>query len=392
MAAPPSALDEERAQGIESAPVPEGIRRRAAGFSQTWPASAGSHGVIRLSDKIRALALLSGGLDSSLAIRIMQQQGVEVVALHFKNIFHCGSSEPGKPSFAERSAQALGVELKVLNNTPMIMAAVRNPKHGYGKNLNPCLDCREYMFALARKMLPELGARFLVSGEVLGQRPMSQRADAMRLIDREAGVEGLLLRPLSARVMAETLPEKELWVKRDEMLSIRGRSRRVQYDLAKRLGVTVFSAPAGGCLLTDPGFAARMQDLLDQVPDFVENDVELLKCGRHFRFSAQSRVVVGRDIADNQRLEALARPGDVLVEVSAGGSPTALLRGARDEDVLRRAAALTARYSRSRELPSVECDVIAVVEGPQRGEARKLAVAPASDEDIDRLAVGRVAV
>jgi len=339
--------------------------------------------------KTRALALLSGGLDSSLAIRIVQAQGVEVVALHFKNIFHCGSGQPDKLSFAERSAQALGVELRVLNNTPMIMAAVRNPRHGYGKNLNPCLDCREYIFGVARKMMPELGASFLVSGEVLGQRPMSQRADAMRLIDREAGVEGLLLRPLSARVMAETVPEKEGWVRRDELLAIRGRSRRVQYDLAKRLGVTVFSAPAGGCLLTDPGFAARMQDLLDSVPDFVENDVELLKHGRHFRLSPAARAAVGRHQEDNRAIEALARPGETLIEVAAGGSPATLVRGRPSEADLALAAALTARYSRSRELPSVECDLIAVIEGPGRGESRRIAVAPAADEAIDRLVVGR---
>ncbi len=348
-----------------------------------------------MSDKIKALALLSGGLDSSLAIRIVQAQGVEVIALHFSNIFHSSYGEPGRQSFAERSAQALGVDLVVRDNTPMIMAAVRNPRHGYGKNLNPCLDCREYIFGAAKKMMPELGASFLVSGEVLGQRPMSQRADAMRLIDRSAGVEGLLLRPLSARAMAETLPEKEGRVKRDEMLAIRGRSRRVQYDLAERLGVTVFSAPAGGCLLTDPGFAARMQDLLDNVPDFAENDVELLKSGRHFRFSPKARAVVGRQLDDNKRIETLARPGDLLVEVAAGGSPTTLVRGAQDEASVRAAAALTARYSRSREEASVECELIPVVEGPRRGDegARKrISVAPAPDEDIDRLAVGRVGV
>jgi tRNA U34 2-thiouridine synthase MnmA/TrmU len=345
-----------------------------------------------VSESIRALALLSGGLDSSLAIRIVQAQGVEVVALHFRNIFHCVQRQPGEPSFAERSARALGVELIVLDNTPMLMAAVRNPKYGYGKRLNPCLDCREYMFGVAKAMLPERGARFLVSGEVLGQRPMSQRADAMKRLDRAAGVEGLLLRPLSAKAMAETVAEQQGWVRREELLAIRGRSRRVQYDLAKRLGVTEFSAPAGGCLLTDPGFAARMEDLLELVPEFVENDVELLKFGRHFRLGPGTRAAVGRNLEDNSGIERLARPGDLLVEVAAGGSPTTLVRGALADDAVGLAAALTARYSRSRELAEVECQCFPVVAGPARGEGRKLSVAPAADAELDRLAIGRVGV
>ena len=157
--------------------------------------------------------------------------------------------------------------------------------------------------------------------------------------------------------------------------------------------MTEFSAPAGGCLLTDPGFAARMQDLLDFFPDFTENDVELLKFGRHFRLSPQSRAVVGRHLEDNQGLEKLARPGETLIEVSAGGSPTTLVPGRPSEADLAQAAALTARYSRSRDLASVECELIPVAPGPARGEPRrKLTVAPASDADVDRLAVGRVGV
>jgi tRNA-specific 2-thiouridylase len=205
-------------------------------------------------------------------------------------------------------------------------------------------------------------------------------------------VEGLVLRPLSARNLAETVPEREGWVRRDELLAIRGRSRRTQYELARRLGVTVFSAPAGGCLLTDPGFAERLRDLLDRGVDFTENDVELLKHGRHFRLSETVRAVVGRDQADNDAIAALARPGDALVEVAAGHTPTTLVRGRVDEEALRAAAALTARYSKSRELPEVECLVRRVLEGGGRREEPRLAVAPAADDLIERLAVGRVAV
>jgi tRNA-specific 2-thiouridylase len=345
-----------------------------------------------MTEKIRALAMMSGGLDSALAVRLVQLQGVEAVGLHFRNVFHGGAPVAAGESFAERSAKSLGIELRIVENTPMLLAAVKNPRYGYGKNLNPCLDCRVHMYTVGRTMLPDVGARFIVSGEVLGQRPMSQRGDAMKLIDRDAGVEGLVLRPLSARNLAETVPEREGWVRRDELLAIRGRSRRTQYELARRLGVTVFSAPAGGCLLTDPGFAERLRDLLDRGVDFTENDVELLKHGRHFRLSETVRAVVGRDQADNDAIAALARPGDALVEVAAGHTPTTLVRGRVDAEALRAAAALTARYSKSRELPEVECLVRRVLEGGGRREEPRLAVAPAADDLIERLAVGRVAV
>jgi tRNA U34 2-thiouridine synthase MnmA/TrmU len=342
--------------------------------------------------KIRALAMMSGGLDSALAARIVQLQGLEVIGLHFRNIFHCGGRPPEGESFAERSAKSLGIELRIVENTPMLLAAVKNPRYGYGKNLNPCIDCRVYMLKVGRRLLSELGAKFIVTGEVLGQRPMTQRGEAMKRIDRDAGVEGLVLRPLCARSLAETIPEREGWVRRGEMLAIGGRSRRIQYELAQRIGVTVFSAPAGGCLLTDPGFAERLRDLLDRGVDFAADDVELLKHGRHFRFSENVRAVVGRDNADNESISALARSGDALVEVAAGHTPLTLVRGPLSDDVLRTAAALTVRYSKSRELAEVECEVQPVLEGGARGEVRRLTVAPASDELIDKLAVGRVAV
>lgn len=342
--------------------------------------------------KIRALAMMSGGLDSALAARVVQLQGVEVVGLHFRNIFHCGGRPSEGGSYAERSAKALGIELRIVENTPMLLSAVKNPRYGYGKNLNPCLDCRVYMYSVGRQMLPELGAKFIVTGEVLGQRPMSQRADAMKLIDRDAGVEGLVLRPLCARNLAETIPEREGWVKREELLAIKGRSRRTQYQLAKQLGVTVFSAPAGGCLLTDPGFAERLRDFVDRGVDFTANDVELLKHGRHFRIAEGVRAVVGRDQVDNDAIAALAQPGDALVEVAAGHTPTTLVRGRLDGEALRTAAAITVRYSKSRELPEVECLVRTVIEGGARREEPRLTVAPASDDTLEKLAVGRVAV
>jgi tRNA U34 2-thiouridine synthase MnmA/TrmU len=337
--------------------------------------------------QVKAIALMSGGLDSSLAAAICLELGVEVVGLYFENIFHARRRE--EESFARRSADALGIELLVRDSTAMLMAAVRNPKFGYGRHRNPCMDCREHMLKVARGMLAEQGARFIVSGEVLGQRPMSQRRDAIKRIDREAEVEGLVLRPLSAKVMTESLAESQGWVDREKLLGIRGRSRRSQYDLAEKLGVKVFSSPAGGCLLTDPGFSARLEDLIEHFPEFDENDARLLKSGRHFRLSPAARAAVGRDQEDNGRIEALARAGDVLVEVAAGHSPTTLLRGDVGDEALRLAAALTARYAKSRNLPEVECEHWRPADGEKRGSGRRLTVAPADEDLVEELAVGR---
>jgi tRNA U34 2-thiouridine synthase MnmA/TrmU len=340
------------------------------------------------SGKPKALALISGGLDSSLAVAVCRELGVEVVGLHFENVFHAGAQ--GEESFAARSAKSLGVEMLVRDSTPMLMSAVRNPKFGYGRHLNPCMDCREHMMKVARGLLAEVGASFIISGEVLGQRPMSQRRDAIARIEREARVEGLVLRPLSAKVLPETLPEREGWVDREKLLGIRGRSRRAQYQLAEQLGVTVFSSPAGGCLLTDPGFSARMRDLLEAAPDFDTNDVELLKLGRHFRLSPDCKAVVGRDQEDNTRIEALAREGDVLVEVAAGHSPTTLIRGGAGEERVHDAAAITVRYSKSRTEPGAEVAVWRPSEGQHRDGAATITAAPMDEDAVDRLAVGRV--
>ncbi len=334
------------------------------------------------------MALISGGLDSSLAAAICLKLGVDVVGLNFQNVFHPGRRGAG--SAARRSAEALGIELLTRDSTAMLMQAVRNPKFGFGRHRNPCMDCREHMIGVAKGLLGELGASFIVSGEVVGQRPMSQRSDAIKRVDRAAGAEGLVLRPLSARVMAETLPEREGWVPREKLLGIRGRSRRAQYELARRLGVTEFSAPAGGCLLTDPGFSARLGELMEHDPEFDENDIELLKFGRHFRLSPGAKAAVGRDQEDNQCVQELARAGDVLVEVTAGHCPTTLVRGEAGEEELAAAAALTARYSKSRGEARVECEYWRPADGEQRETGRRVTVAPMDEDTVERLAVGRV--
>ncbi|GAF79908.1 unnamed protein product, partial [marine sediment metagenome] len=222
---------------------------------------------------------------------------------------------------------------------------LRTPKHGFGSGMNPCLDCRILMFSRARENLEEIGADFVFTGEVLGQRPMSQHLRAMRIIDRESGLDGRVLRPLSAKLLPPTIPERQGIVRREALLGIRGRSRREQMALAKERGIADYPCPAGGCRLAEPGFARRMRDLVTHTPDFDLNEVELLKVGRHFRLSPAAKAVVGRDEEENRRIRLLARPDDFLFEVQTWGSPLTLLRGEVDREGIHRAAAMTARYS-----------------------------------------------
>jgi len=211
------------------------------------------------------------------------------------------------------------------------------------------------MFSRARERMEEVGAAFVFTGEVLGERPMSQRREAMRLIERESGLDGRLLRPLSARLLPPTIPEKEGLVDRDKLLAIGGRSRKPQIALAEQYNIGDYPCPAGGCRLTAPGFARRMRDLVRHKEDFDLNDVNLLKVGRHFRLSPEVKVVVGRNQEENHRILALAKERDILFEVQDWGGPVALLRGQASEREIHLAAAITARYS---DAPAEKSEVV----------------------------------
>ncbi len=263
---------------------------------------------------MKAIALLSGGLDSTLAAKIVLEQGIELEALNFLTVF-CTCTNRGETCLASQKAvDALGIPLKVFNVSEEYLDVVKHPKHGYGSNMNPCIDCRIFMMKKAKAYMEETGASFIVTGEVLGQRPMSQRRDAMRLIEKEAGLEGLILRPLSAKFLPASIPEKEGWVDREKLLNIQGRSRKPQIKLAEHFGIRDYPCPAGGCLLTDPGFAQRMRDLNRYHPDFFLNDVHLLKMGRHFRLSPHLKLVVGRNEEENQKIQTFSQEGDILIK------------------------------------------------------------------------------
>jgi len=318
---------------------------------------------------IKAVALLSGGLDSSLAIRLVQEQGVEVEGVHFVSVFN--RTAPGRASLltALRVGRQLGVSVRTVNFTREQLAIVRNPPHGYGANVNPCIDCHMAMLRRAAERMRAIGGHFLVSGEVVGQRPMSQRSFVIHQIDRETGLGGLILRPLCAKLLPPTIPEEEGWVDRGLLLDIQGRSRKRQLELAARYGITEHSSPAGGCLLTDPGFAARLRDLLKATggDDLDLNDIHLLKVGRHFRLDPATKAIVGRNERENATIFTFSRPTDLLMTTRDAPGPTALLRGPHAGDHVRAAAALTARYSKLRERPSVAIEIRAGRKGPGGG-------------------------
>jgi tRNA U34 2-thiouridine synthase MnmA/TrmU len=333
---------------------------------------------------MKAIALLSGGLDSTLAAKVVMEQGIELEALNFLTVF-CTCTHRGETCLASQKAvHALGIPLKVFNVSEEYLNVVKHPKHGYGSNMNPCIDCRIFMLEKAKAYMKESGASFIVTGEVLGQRPMSQRRDAMRLIENEAGLQGYIVRPLSAKFLPVTIPEKEGWINREKLLGIQGRSRKPQIQLAENYGIRDYPCPAGGCLLTDPGFAKRMMDLIDHQSDFSLNDVHLLKFGRHFRLSPHLKLVVGRNEEDNRRIQTFAQKGDIFLKALHYPGPLSLLRGKNDRTEIEKAASITVRYGKAKDLAEVEV----LFKGVEDGSDRTITVSPIPEKDIRCLMIG----
>lgn len=329
----------------------------------------------------KALALLSGGLDSTLAIRVIQEQGIEVIALNFVTVFCRCTSHGSCKLEAVKVSEKFGIPIKVINTTERFLELVKKPKYGYGKNMNPCIDCRINIFRIAGEYMREIGVDFIITGEVLGQRPMSQRKEAMRIIDREANLIGLVLRPLCAKHMEPTIPEKSGLVDREKLLNIRGRSRKDQIQLADVFQIKDYPCSAGGCLLTDPEFAHRMRDLVNTC-DANVNDVNLLKVGRHFRFDSETKVIVGRNEDDNAKIDTLSREGDVLLNLVDMPGPLTLMRGEITDEKIQTAARLTARYGKSNLLSVVK---VSVREIGGNASSTIIEVVPMSQEEAERL-------
>ncbi len=333
---------------------------------------------------MKAIALLSGGLDSTLAAKIVMEQGIELEALNFLTVF-CTCTNRGETCLASQKAvNALGIPLKVFNVSDEYLNVVKHPKHGYGSNMNPCIDCRIFMLKKAKVYMEEAGASFIVTGEVLGQRPMSQRRDAMRLIEKEAGLEGYILRPLSAKFLPVTIPEKEGWINRETLPEFQGRSRKPQIKLADHYGIRDYPCPAGGCLLTDPQFANRMKDLMLSNPKFSLNDVHLLKIGRHFRLSHNLKLVVGRNEEDNKKIQTFTQEGDILLKALQHPGPLSLLRGEPNGIEIEKAASITVRYGKAKDLKRVEV----LYKKGNEDSYRSISVTSIPDEKIRELMIG----
>ena len=286
---------------------------------------------------VRAIALFSGGLDSIVSVKLIREQGIEVLGLTFRTPFFGA----GK---ARAAADGIGLPLMVLDITEEHLAVVRSPRYGYGKNMNPCIDCHTLMLRIAGRKMEEMGYDFVFTGEVLGQRPMSQSRQMLHVVAKNSGYADRILRPLSALLLPETLPEREGLVDRGRLLDISGRGRKRQMEMAERYGITSYANPAGGCLLTDPMFSRRLRDLFSRGADFSTRDLELLSTGRHISIDERHKVIVGRNKRDNQAIESLIDDRDAVFQMRDFPGPLCVLPGDGPEEIRRRAAAICAAY------------------------------------------------
>jgi len=295
---------------------------------------------------VKAISLLSGGLDSTLATRMMKELGFDIVAVNFTTPFcTCTTHAHGCKNEAKRLADELGIPSRIEFMGEDYLKVVREPKFGYGKGMNPCIDCRIMVFSRTKEIMKEEGAAFIFTGEVIGQRPMSQQGDRMKLIDREAGLEGYVVRPLCAKLLAPTIPEERGIIDREKMLAIQGRSRKEQIKLAKEeFGMTENLCSSGGCLLTDKQFAGRMDDLMGHDDTVSVKDARLLRLGRHFRLAGESKLIVGRNHEENEKLRRMATDSDFIFYPEEVKGPLALLKGIMSGESLEMAGAVTARY------------------------------------------------
>ncbi|MFZ3121784.1 MAG: hypothetical protein WA104_00200 [Thermodesulfovibrionales bacterium] len=327
----------------------------------------------------KAIALFSGGLDSTLAILSILRQGIDVTAITFLTHFGCDitdRSSCSKDPFS--AAEKFGFEVKLCHLGDKFISIVKNPKYGYGRNMNPCIDCRILMLKEAKELMNITGADFIITGEVIGQRPMSQMRRTLALIDKETGLSGIILRPLSAKLLEPTFPEINGLVDRDKLHDFHGRSRKQQMALAKEFGLTDYPMPAGGCLLTEPNYSFRLRELLNYNPNPSLKDLHLLRTGRHFRVSPPCKIIVGRDEKDNDKIDSLAGEGDYILSVENFGSPVTLLTGDGSQDFISLAASICARYSDAKHLSSVDVSMYS------KGERFILSANPATEEVIER--------
>jgi tRNA U34 2-thiouridine synthase MnmA/TrmU len=303
-------------------------------------------------NKVRALGLCSGGLDSMLSALVLRKQGIVVEWVVFETPFF--SSEK-----ARQASIMTGIRLRVKNITPLYLKMLKNPRCGYGKYMNPCMDCHALMFRLAGEIMNENKFDFLFSGEVLGQRPMSQNKQSLRYVEKQSGFDGYILRPLSAKRLPVTLPEEKGLVNRELLLDISGRSRKIQMELAIEYGITNYPSPAGGCLLTDKGYSSRLKDLFDHQESYTEAELHLLKHGRHLRLDKNTKIIVGRTQKDNEKIKNYYDPSvDTLIKVKNFPGPTVLMPHGGSKEMMILAASICAGYSKAPDATSVQVGAV----------------------------------
>ena len=343
--------------------------------------------------KVKAISLFSGGLDSICATRLIMEQGIDVVAIKFVTPFFGYDILENTQGYKQQIWEKYGIRVRVIDISDEYLKLLRNPSHGFGRYFNPCIDCKIFMFSRARTLMRELGGSFLISGEVLGQRPMSQRRDTLNVIERDSGNKTVLLRPLSAKLMPETQVEIDGLVDREKLCDFSGRGRTRQVELAQSFGITDYPSPAGGCILADPILSRRIakiyagEFLIDQQVMNV-TDILMMLIGRQFRLPGGGWLILGRDQHENLKLDNLYEEGDIRVDIEERPGPTAILRRAHEtcnsEDALsadiRCAAGLVVRFAK-KVAGQIESGVVIVEDGSSQCELR---AEPISNEEFDQ--------
>jgi tRNA U34 2-thiouridine synthase MnmA/TrmU len=319
--------------------------------------------------KVRALGLCSGGLDSTLAGLVLRDQGIDVEWITFETPFFTAAK-------ARKASEKTGIPVTVKPIYPIYINMLKNPPAGYGKQMNPCMDCHALMFKLAGEMMQEKKIDFLFSGEVLGQRPMSQNKSSLQYVEKHSGFKGYILRPLSAKNLPETIPEKEGLVNRERLLDFAGRGRKPQIALAKKYGLTDYPAPAGGCLLTDVGYSRRLTELFAHQEECTEEELYLLKYGRHFRLNPDTKLIVGRTEKDNENiLKYHDSQTDTVIDVKDYPGPIALVPQGGSKEVIYLAGSICVSYSKASNLTPIDV----VVKTPEGQETIEVIGIPKDD-------------
>ncbi|WP_251861579.1 tRNA 4-thiouridine(8) synthase ThiI [Clostridium sp. Marseille-Q2269] len=295
----------------------------------------------------RALAMVSGGLDSILAAKLIKDQGIEVIGICFRSYFFNEKN-------AEKMTKQIDIPLEVVDFSKEHFEMVKNPKHGYGKNMNPCIDCHAMMMKYSGELLEKFNADFIITGEVLNQRPMSQNKAALNVVKKESGYEEKILRPLCAKILPPTEMELQNLVDREKLLDISGRSRKIQMELADKWGVKEYPSPAGGCKLTEPNYAKRLRDLLDHEEFPEERELQLLKYGRHFRISEKCKIISTRTKDEGDIIKNYLSSKDYMFLACDYNGSTVVIIGKPGEEDIKLAAEITGRYSKGKDEDNIK--------------------------------------